>query len=134
MEGRLTYDLECAPELAGEQIPALLLQPLVENAVLHGVDDDRHALHVWVTVEENRYSDAQHQIHIQVGNSTDTELGSVPGAGVGLRNAQMRLAACYQGHASLEAQSAGPGRFTVDICAPLVNDGGRNQAQDASGA
>ncbi len=36
-EGRLSVDIELEPEVAHRSVPALLLQPLVENAVKHGV-------------------------------------------------------------------------------------------------
>jgi hypothetical protein len=133
MEGRLTYDLECPSQLAGEQIPALILQPLVENAVQHGVDDDRHALHIWVTVGPIASPEAEHRIRIQVGNSTAASLGSTPGAGVGLRNAQLRLAACFQGRAALEARSDAPGRFTVDLSLPLYRDHSSGQELERRG-
>lgn len=37
-EGRLTYSLAIDPALAARRIPALLLQPIVENAVIHGCE------------------------------------------------------------------------------------------------
>ena len=37
MDGRLAYDIECTPESAQALIPRLSIQPLVENAVLHGI-------------------------------------------------------------------------------------------------
>ncbi|WP_135553162.1 sensor histidine kinase [Paenibacillus cymbidii] len=37
-EGRLTYALDIDPALAARRIPALLLQPIVENAVIHGCE------------------------------------------------------------------------------------------------
>jgi len=38
MNGRLRYLLDLAPEAAGFPVPPLLLQPLVENAIVHGVE------------------------------------------------------------------------------------------------
>jgi len=38
MEERLRFRLELAPELRGAQLPPLLLQPLVENAIHHGLE------------------------------------------------------------------------------------------------
>jgi hypothetical protein len=120
MDGRLTYDLECAEVLGGEQVPALMLQPLVENAVLHGVADDRQALHVWITVMETRSPADHREMRIEVGNSTDADIRSTPGAGVGLRNTRTRLEACYDGRATLDARFTAPGRYTVSVTLPLT--------------
>jgi len=38
MEKRLTYRIDSPPELANIQVPAMLLQPIVENAVKHGIE------------------------------------------------------------------------------------------------
>ncbi|MBS0318842.1 MAG: histidine kinase, partial [Proteobacteria bacterium] len=38
MGPRLAYTLELPPELAGEPVPTLLLQPLVENSIRHGLE------------------------------------------------------------------------------------------------
>lgn len=60
----LTYSIEIPGELAGIRIPRLLIQPIVENAIVHGLDDSDYpgrvviraaALerHVVLTVEDN---------------------------------------------------------------------------------
>jgi LytS/YehU family sensor histidine kinase len=115
-DGRLTYDITCGPDLGREQVPALLLQPLVENAVLHGVADDRHSLRVSIQIDRvttNRLVAMQ----IQVTNETDGQLGTSPGAGIGLRNTSTRLAACYGGRATLQTQAT-PGRFVTTVMIP----------------
>ncbi len=45
---RLTYEIEVDPAVRSEPIPPLILQPLVENAVLHGRDPDSGQGHVLV--------------------------------------------------------------------------------------
>lgn len=39
---RLSYQLDCPEALRSVQIPRLLLQPLVENAVIHGIEPSEH--------------------------------------------------------------------------------------------
>jgi len=116
--GKLDYAIECGADLAGEQVPALLLQPLVENAVVHGAADDRQALSVWIRVARGTAPTGEPTMTIEVGNATDAALGSTPGAGVGLRNTRTRLAACYGGRARLETRSTEPGRFTATVTVP----------------
>ena len=115
-DGRLTYTIACSTELGREQIPALLLQPLVENAVMHGVADDRHSLHVWIKVDRATRNGAA-TLLIEVGNETNGQLACSHGAGIGLRNTSTRLAACYTGRASLQTQAT-PLRFVATLTLP----------------
>jgi len=46
---RLRHDVVVAPAIAECAVPALLLQPLVENAVMHGLEADQRRLHVTIT-------------------------------------------------------------------------------------
>jgi hypothetical protein len=119
-EGRFTYEIRCSEELASEQIPALLLQPLVENAVTHGVADDRQTLRVWIAIEREGQAGEGSILRIEVGNETNGVLGSSAGSGIGLRNTATRLSACYGAAAQLHARTSGPGRFvaTITIAAP----------------
>ena len=49
MGERLSYRIEVPPELAGKEIPAMLLQPIVENAVKHGIEPRMNGGMVCVT-------------------------------------------------------------------------------------
>lgn len=49
---RLSYSIEIAPTLSQIRIPRLILQPLVENAVLHGIEPCDHPCTCWITAEE----------------------------------------------------------------------------------
>lgn len=99
-DGRLNYEITRDPACEHLHIPALLLQPLVENAVVHGAADDRHSLRVWIAIERVQ-SDSAAMLQIEIGNETDGDLGSSHGAGIGLRNTRTRLSACYAGRATL---------------------------------
>lgn len=111
-EGRLEYHVACDPALSQEHVPALLLQPLVENAVVHGVADDRQTLHVWIRVQRFGPCGA---LRIEVENVTHGDLHSSPGAGVGLRNTCTRLSACYGNRAKLRAGVEGRGRYVASV-------------------
>jgi hypothetical protein len=90
----LTWNVDAAA-LAGS-IPALLLQPLLENAFKHGVERSREA--VRIEIEGRRDGD---RLHIAVRNTGSTLSGGSP-EGVGLRNCRERLAVLYGDAASLE--------------------------------
>lgn len=121
-EGRLTYRIVCSEELSDMQLPALLLQPLVENAVVHGAADSREQVHIWIHAGPHASASGDSAMLIEVGNESTGGLASSPGAGVGLRNTTTRLAACYGGRANLESGVTGPGSFLVRIVIPMPVD------------
>ena len=41
LDDRLTWRIQCEPELKGVQIPKLILQPFIENAIIHGIEPQR---------------------------------------------------------------------------------------------
>jgi hypothetical protein len=118
-DGRLTHDIMCATDLAGMQVPALLLQPLVENAVVHGVADSRDQLRIWIHARTSDCGAGETAMLVEIGNETTGALSSSPGAGVGLRITRDRLAACYGDRARLDTRRTGPGSFDVRIRIPI---------------
>jgi sensor histidine kinase YesM len=113
---RLAVDIAVAPEALGARIPNLLLQPIVENAILHGVAPKTGAGRVEVSgrVEAGR-------LLLEV---RDDGPGIVDGQtrakeGVGLANTRERLAKIYGTHSQLLLHSE-PGRgVTVKIMVPF---------------
>lgn len=51
LEDKLAYSIQCDPRAENVQIPALLLQPLIENAVKYGPDPDSGDLHIQIEIE-----------------------------------------------------------------------------------
>jgi len=80
----------------GGAIPALLLQPLLENAFKHGVERSRDA--VRIEVEARRDGE---RLHIAIRNSGSV-LGPERQEGVGLRNCRERLSVLYGDAAQLQ--------------------------------
>jgi hypothetical protein len=115
MAGRLAYDLEIDPALRAAPAPPMLLQPLVENAIQHGlepkVDGGR------VLVRAQRRADTVEVIvqddGIGFGNLTR-------GGGVGLSNLRARLATLFDGRARLVIEDAQPGT-RVRLLLPLAD-------------
>ncbi|MBW4841556.1 MAG: sensor histidine kinase [Paenibacillaceae bacterium] len=52
-EERLSYTLSIDPEANIIRVPPLIIQPLVENAVVHGVEDKEEGVHVEVNIERD---------------------------------------------------------------------------------
>lgn len=85
---RLKVSWNIGPDTTGLLIPHLILQPLVENAVLHGIACCREG--GWLEISSNRRNDS---LEVRVQNST----GGQPrrGMGLGLANTRNRLRYLY---------------------------------------
>ncbi|MDP2877678.1 MAG: histidine kinase [Holophaga sp.] len=83
---RLRVVWEWDPELESQELPPLLLQPLVENAIKHGVAPHRGGgeLRIFLKTEG-------HEIRLGVANTGEPLIQGAP-EGIGLRNLRERLA------------------------------------------
>lgn len=109
---RLQVRIAVQPEAGASRVPPLLLQPLVENAIKHGVAGLLEA--GLLSIEAQR--DGTH-CRVTVVNAFDPEAQPRTGTGTGLRNVRDRLAAHFGASASLEA-SIDADRFTVTLAYP----------------
>ena len=94
-------------------IPPLLLQPLVENAIKHGI---RHLDERGVVEIEARVRDGW--LHLRVNNPLAEESPADKGLGLGLKNLRERLSALYCGRARVVWRIA-EGHFEVEINLPF---------------
>ena len=83
-------------------IPLLSIQPIVENAVKHGVASRMNAGFVRLTIRANADG-----ISVAVANSgeCDTRTLTTSGNGIGLVNVRRRLALCYGDQTRFEASA-----------------------------
>jgi hypothetical protein len=98
MGTRLAYTLDMPAALRGAQLPPMLLQPLVENAIIHGLEPKVDGGHV--TVSASAHGETL------VVSVADTGLGldapsSKSGTHLGVANTRERLLALYGAQASL---------------------------------
>jgi two-component system, LytTR family, sensor kinase len=116
--GRVTQSVHFDPELYDALIPSMLLQPIVENAYIHGLSKtDANGL---LAIEGKRDGD---QLRISVINS-GIGLHSRPSErsgrrGVGLRNIEERLKLHYGADALLEISQVDARNVQVTIVFPL---------------
>ncbi|HEY3176699.1 MAG TPA: histidine kinase [Candidatus Polarisedimenticolia bacterium] len=94
-------------------VPPLLLQPLVENAVTHGI---AHLVEGGAVTIETRRRDGRLQIVIE--NPVDPDRAGGGHEGVGLDNVRRRLAAIYGAEGRLAARREG-GIFRVEVALPV---------------
>jgi len=118
MGPRLRFRLELPAPLAGVALPPMLVQPLVENAVRHGVEPALEGGEIAVTA-----SAAGGRLAIEVSDSgRGLDAPSAGGTGTGLAQIRERLRALYGGEAALEL-GARPGggalaRLEIPLAAP----------------
>jgi two-component system LytT family sensor kinase len=111
---RLHVEIDLAPEIAGELIPSLILQPLVENALKHGLGPKPGPGHLWISARADGERICLRVEDDGIGPRLDTDR-SVPG--LGLANIAERLDTLYHDRAAvrLEARDGGGSRVTVVI-------------------
>ncbi|HLJ48479.1 MAG TPA: histidine kinase [Bryobacteraceae bacterium] len=109
---RLRFEQSVGPHCAGCPVPALILQPLVENAVKHGVAGMLEGGEVRIDTVH-----ADGMLRIVVENDFDAEAESSTRNGIGLENVRRRLDVRYQHRARLSTNVAA-NRFTVELLMP----------------
>jgi two-component system, LytTR family, sensor kinase len=87
---RLTYNVWVEREVENAAVPSLLLQPLAENAVQHGMAADNDRVHVEVRIQR-----AAPGIELTVRNTAAEAPENVVKLGVGLGNTRERLETLY---------------------------------------
>ena len=113
---RLRVSVDIQAELLDAQVPSLLLQPLVENAIKHGVAKR-------VTGGTVRVSGARKasSLHLSVYNDGPNfpDEWQTTGAGVGLANLRTRLQILHGDAAELQMTRAGADGVEVIVTLPL---------------
>ncbi len=114
--GRLAVERDIDPSALACRVPPLLLQPLLENAVGHGIAGlvDGGIVRVQVVREQAR-------MLIRVENPRDPDVVPRRRGGVGLENVRRRVQAAFADRGRVEAMADGP-RFRVDVHLPAVED------------
>jgi two-component system LytT family sensor kinase len=116
---RLTVVMDIAPETLDARVPHLMLQPLVENAIRHGVAPRIEPGRIEISAA---LGGADGRLHLQVrddGLGIDPEGSPRTRKGVGLANIQSRLEQLYAGEHRFELANGPDGGFIVSIDLPL---------------
>jgi len=113
MGERLRYVFEVPPELLAKPFPPMLLQPLVENAIKHGLEPRLGSGELSVTA-----SNSANQLRLVV---RDNGVGFADGSGdgTGLANVRERLMAIYGDDARLELEENRGGGVTAQMVIPI---------------
>jgi LytS/YehU family sensor histidine kinase len=117
---RLHVRTDIPDDLASARVPPLILQPLVENAIKHGVARSARPVIVSISAREE-----DGQLALVVENDSGggaTDVATTDGTGVGITNVCERLAARFGGGADCEHGALPGGGYRVTIRMPLETE------------
>jgi signal transduction histidine kinase len=112
---RLRIEIKVEPGTLDGLVPCFLLQPIVENAIRHGIANCESEGLIEASAKREGST-----LHLRVRDSGIGASAAAPrnGHGIGLRNTRERLAHFYQDGYSMKAQPVGSGGFEVAIAIP----------------
>jgi hypothetical protein len=113
---RLRIEITAAETLLDASLPSLLLQPLVENAVRHGID--RHVAAGWIRVGAAR-DGARLVLTVEnSGAGAPVPAGLTPRRGIGLATTRARLQQTYGAEHDLSMAPTESGGMKVTVSLP----------------
>jgi hypothetical protein len=113
-EERLTIESQVAPDTGTAQIPTMLLQTVVENAIKHGIAElpAGGKVRICAAIQDGT-------LVLEVENPRPTSPPRTTRAGTGLRNAEERLRLLFGSEASLDLDLSAAAMATTRIRIPL---------------
>ena len=114
LEERLQVHYAIEPEALDAQVPNFILQPLVENAVVHGISRRAAAGHIEVGAKV-----VDGRLRLWVSDDGPGLFGASPRRhGIGLSHTRARLTQLYGGEHALEIDSPEGGGYHARLCLP----------------
>lgn len=112
---RLTVEIKASPDSLELEVPSLILQPLVENAIRHGIELQARPGHI--TVEARR--EGANLALLVRDNGAGLPPGGFSREGIGLANTRERLRELYGDRHRFELANAEGGGLEVRLILPL---------------
>lgn len=116
-EDRLSVSIDIEDGAKAALVPQLILQPLVENSIRHGIDPETSRVEVAVTARRNHAS-----LCLEVrdrGRGIQEDRSAILGKGIGLSNTAERLARLYGEEQSLNFENGSDGGLLVTVSMPF---------------
>ncbi|MGU3807880.1 sensor histidine kinase [Vibrio diabolicus] len=113
---RLSYKIEVEEGLGRTELPPMMLQPLIENAIIHGIEPKREGGEVRLLIKRE-----QQNLQIKV-RDTGVGLNHVSGhmgSGVGLSNLKQRVEALFAGQGEVSISESAQGGVCVRLSWPM---------------
>ncbi len=116
MGARLSYSVDAGEDVRGLPIAPMLLQPVVENALKHGLEPKVEGGHIALRALRQG---GQLCIEVSDNGAGLDNAPPRPGGGVGLSNLRARLRSLYDGAAQVQLVENPGGGITVRLLLPL---------------
>jgi two-component sensor histidine kinase len=116
---KLNVNFDISDEARGAMVPSLLLQPLVENAIRHGISPRATPGHVWVSAHRVGETLGVEVLDDGVGPSARRSRERSRGTGLGLANTATRLNHLYGEKHEFETGPREGGGFAVKLVLPF---------------
>ena len=116
---RMAFSIDMPEDVHRALVPSLILQPLIENAIKHGVGQS-HA-HTQISIQARRQGDS---LSVTVDNGVQPAAPGTPGAappaglGIGLRNVDERIRMRFGEAGALRIDTTQATRFRVELILP----------------
>jgi two-component system LytT family sensor kinase len=127
---RLTVAFELEPQTLSAQVPHLILQPVVENAIQHAIAPRAAQGHI--NIEAKRLNSLLRVAISDSGPGIGANANSLGKKCVGLRNVRNRLQQIYGSDFHLELMNASHGGLTVVIEIPFQREGDHGIEQQST--
>jgi len=129
---KFTYSLDFQPEIEEMKVMKLILQPLVENAIQHGIGDEGGHIDISGRIEGDflvfRVRNSGYGIpDSKIEEMYETMRGGVEHPSVGIRNVYQRLKLYYGDQADISISSVQDESTTVTLHIPSDDREGRQQ-------
>lgn len=119
MGTRLTYRIEIAEELRDFPLAPMLLQPLIENAISHGLEPKIEGGEIFLHAEKNADMLVIQIRDTGIGIAANGVVSQKVGGGVGMSNLRALLQSLYGGQARLQLLENTPSGVIAKICLPM---------------
>ncbi|MCD4742788.1 MAG: histidine kinase [Desulfobacteraceae bacterium] len=128
MGDRLNFKIEIPNDLYNIPFPPMLIQPLIENAVKHGIEPKITGGTISIKISEKvpgAISDKEKILKVEIAD-TGTGIDSDLSSGIGLDNVKKRLKALYQDKSFITFEDNKPSGLKVTIGVPYEKTDSNN--------
>jgi signal transduction histidine kinase len=121
MGSRLSSQIDMGADVANMQIPPLLVQTLLENAIQHGVEPKSTPSEIRVSADLQHDDAGAKRLLVRVADTGQgfSQSSASGGSGIGLANTRERLLSAYAGSATLRLSANTPSGVIAEIELPV---------------